>query len=309
MPPFVRAFQHTACEPVANPDLTICVWDGAPALGEVVLYPFWNEALYGFVRRCSKSGPVTLEYEDHRLNLLNTEKNLALFWIRDVNEVHWFEQCRPFRDILHWWAATREIYLVHAACLATKDGAGALIVGYAGAGKSTTSLSSFGLGELDYVSDDLCFVEFHDGVPWAYGLYSAAKLETFAMLPHLEQHVWNPNRGPLEKAVIFTYEEFRDSSAAQARIEAVLVPTQTGRVESKIEPMGTAEARKALMSSMVDQFVGVGQTDFFGMYKICKSVPAFRLEAGTDLRQLNKLIAEQIRSCKSNSDTVPSPKI
>ena len=45
----------------------------------------------------------------------------------------------PFRTILTWWAADHRLALVHAAAVATGDGA-VVLAGTSGAGKSTTAL-------------------------------------------------------------------------------------------------------------------------------------------------------------------------
>lgn len=292
--PFRRALAHLQCAPVDHPDLVIGVWDSSRSHEFTPPYPSWDREGHFAGQTLVQSDDVRVacEIKPNRLGMLNFESNQGLFWINDTQRFPWFEQCRPLRNILEWWFARKEMYLVHAACIGTAE-RGMLVVGNAGAGKSTIALSSL-TSNAKYCGDDLCLIGLEDKIPFAYSLYNTGKLEHFDVLPHLEQFVWNPHRGETEKAVIFAAEVYPDKILKKTRISAIVYPRVSGIVNSELTPAMPRDVLRILARSTLEQMIGAGAADFLGLYKVCSGVPCYTLHSGTDFEQLHDLLNDQL---------------
>ena len=84
------------------------------------------------------------------------------------------ERGAPFRLVFHWMGSPRGRVLAHAGAVGL-DGAGVLLVGPGGAGKSSTSLACAEAG-FDYLADDYCLVTAEPS-PTAFGLYATGKVK------------------------------------------------------------------------------------------------------------------------------------
>ena len=232
---------------------------------------------------------IACEMQPNRLSMLSSKRKLGLFWIDDVDQFPWFEQCRPLRNIIHWWAAERRYYIVHAACVGYNDKC-VLVIGDAGSGKSTTSMSSLD-SDMLFCSDDLCLIGIENGMPHAYNLFNTGKLENFDRLPQLEKYVWNTVRSPEEKAVVFVHKNFPDKLLLSAPISAIVMPSVTANTHSVLEPAENRHILRAFAKSTAVEIIGAGPQDFLGVFKICSSVPCFKLKAGSNLTELNAAIS------------------
>src|SRR5262249_55670783 len=139
----VRALQHLPSPPPTKPDLTIRVWDSV-STGTVMVSPPWPPDAYrqhGVVQGLGDGRfQAVWQWYCHALHVLDLAANEALFWVRSGERVPPAEAGAPLRTIFQLWAATRGLVLVHAASVGRPDG-GVLLVGKAGAGKSTSALA------------------------------------------------------------------------------------------------------------------------------------------------------------------------
>jgi hypothetical protein len=289
--PLIRALAHLVTDAVDDPDLTICIWDNPTSGDKVLLYPFDYDPDRTGRHRC---GSLHLGFENWppRLSLYSPEKKLALFWISDIERLPWWERCRPLRDIIHWWARQYGWYMVHAACIGTAT-SGIVLTGHRGAGKSTTALSSLNSG-LCFIADDLCLLGFENQKPVAYSLHASGKLEGFDKLPALEQHVYNRRRAEGEKAFLYVNECFPEQMLTRVPVVAIVVPTVAQGTRSELVRISSNEAFQVLAGSTGIELKSSGADNFFGAYKLCKALPCYRLQSGSDLEELNRVIKELI---------------
>lgn len=301
--PFMRALAHLSTSEVESPELTVCIWDDPSSSRNLLLYPFSGD-IEKTKRHKAGNIEIACELWPQRLSLFSAERKLALFWVNDVNEYPWYERCRPLRYIIHWWALQHKLYLVHAACIGTAGG-GLLVTGRKGAGKSTTALSSLD-SDLSYLADDLCLIGFEGKQVFAYSLYNTAKLDNFEKLPGLEKHVHNRHRVPGEKAILYVHDRFPDKLLLKVPVLAILVPKLIGEHPSNLVPISNNEAFNVLSGSTGQELGGTSQEDFFGPYRICKTLPCYRLEAGADLNELNEVISAFIAEREKNAPSTES---
>ena len=114
----------------------------------------------------------------------SSERRLFEGYDRDRGEA-WFavgtpaalthgERGAPFRLVFHWMGSPRGRVLAHAGAVGL-DGAGVLLVGPGGVGKSSTSLACAEAG-FDYAADDYCLVSA-EPTPTAFCLYATGKVK------------------------------------------------------------------------------------------------------------------------------------
>jgi hypothetical protein len=289
--PFRKALTQLETE-VAEPDLSICVWDSMHSASFTPPCPSWDNdgQFVGQTVVNSRGVRIACEMQPNRLSVVDNKRNLGLFWIDDVDKFPWFEQCRPLRNILHWWLAEKRLYIVHAACIGFRQGC-ILVIGDAGSGKSTTALSTLD-SELQFCSDDLCLIGLNNDTAWSYNLYNAGKLEHFERLPNLQRYVWNTSRAPDEKAVIFVQEGFPQKLLLDAPISAIVWPCISDEPMSRLEPTTAGEVLRVLAKSTVVETIGGSPEDFLGIFKTCAKVPCYRLHAGKDRAHLNQVLSD-----------------
>jgi hypothetical protein len=290
--PFIRALAHLDTDPVEDPDLTICIWDNSPGDNKILLAPSeYDPERTG--RHICGNLHVGFEPWPPRTSLYSAERKLALFCVNDMETFPWYERCRPLRTILHWWAQRHGWYMAHAACIGTNNG-GIALTGPKGAGKSTTALTALSSDLFSYLADDLCLLGFENAQPFAYSVHTTGKLERFDKLPELEKHVFNQRRNDDEKAYFYVNECFPQKMLRKLPLAAIVVPTITGQQNSELVPISSNEAFHVLAGSSNTELKAAGAGNFFVPYKLCKTVPCYRLKAGSDLEALKHLLRDMI---------------
>ena len=298
---FTPAFSHVEVEPIENPALTICLWDSIstntkmPLLVDSLLALLcfrWYERLdtrreiKGFhsdrIRTIFHFGP-------NILSLLDTSRNVAIYWLKDASKTPYYEKGYPFTTIFNWWMESQNQQCVHAAAMGMESG-GVLMPGKSGSGKSTTSLACLN-SDLLYVSDDTSLVTC-DPVPYVHSLYNTAKIEDFQRLPALSSLISNPERVEGEKGMLFVQKHFPKKIIKGFPLKAILVPRITGKPFTTIQPTSAGLALKALAPSTILQLPGAGMKALRIMSQLVKKVPCYSLELGTNMQEIPQVISE-----------------
>ncbi len=292
--PIKSALEHLATKRVAAPKLTICLWDSVSTSTRMPAPP-WEASDY--VARGEVRG-----YNDERfhtvfdlgtgiLSMLDTKRNVALYWIRDAHEVAYYESAAPLRTILHRWMRTRGRQLVHAGAVGTPAG-GVLLAGKGGSGKSTTALACVNDG-FGYVSDDYCLVAT-DPSPYAFSLYNSAKVdaEGAQRFPRLATAITNENRLNTEKAVLYLAQSRVVKTEECIPIRAVLLPRIGDCPETTLSETTCAEGLKELAASTIFQLPGAGEEDLEAIGRFVRQVPSYVLNLGRDVAGISRAVSE-----------------
>ncbi|OGQ81737.1 MAG: hypothetical protein A3F90_13355 [Deltaproteobacteria bacterium RIFCSPLOWO2_12_FULL_60_19] len=292
LPLITPALGHLAIPPGSPSALTVCLWDSA-STGTKMPSPPWSTGDY--IARGEVCG-----YSDRRietafhigadaLSILDKERDLAFFWVRDARRLPYYESGAPLRAILHWWMRDHGRQLVHAGAIGTSAG-GVLLVGKGGSGKSTTTLACLG-SKLLYVSDDYCLLA-QEPSPHAYSLYNSAKLDAGGIrrFPHLAPAISNADRLRSEKALLFLRKLYPENIASGFPVRAILLPSITDNRETAWKPASAAAALKALAPSTLFQLSGAGDAAMAAMAAVVKQVPCYHLELGTDVGKMPDII-------------------
>lgn len=308
VPYLTPALSHLVTSPTAAPDLTICLWDSASTSTQLpLLIGSLVELLE--VNWTSHLGPrkEVKGYDGDRirsnfhigpniLSVLDRQQNLACYWIKDAENLPYWEKGSPLQTILNWWTTEHRRQYVHAGAVGLLDG-GVLLAGKGGSGKSSTALACID-SPLVYASDDYCLLSI-DPTPYVYSLYNTAKLkgqEDLDRFPRLAPWVNNHDRLEAEKAMLFLHQHCPAKVVTGFPIKAVLVPQVTGKPDTHLRPTTAATALRALAPSTMFQLAGSGQTALQMMSSLVKQVPCYALELGTDVAQIPSVIANLLRS-------------
>ncbi|MEI7781773.1 MAG: hypothetical protein WCJ18_07595, partial [Planctomycetota bacterium] len=288
--------REPAADRAATPDLTIVAWDGR-ATGVGLPAAFCTEAdigVRGEIASLSDERFQAAYFTQARLLChYDAERRYALLGVVDATRLAAFERTNPFRAILGWFLRRHGRMLVHAAAVATPDGA-VVFGGRSGVGKSTTALRCL-LAGLDYLGDDICCLSCDpaDG-PFVHGVFSSGKTHRrdWAMLPELEQFA-EPRHHAADKEHYFLARRFAAQLPLSRPVRAVVIPDHsTGRIG--FEPVAAAEAIAPIAASTTALLTSAGGEILAGLGAIVRRVPCYRFHLGPDPALIPAAVAEFI---------------
>ncbi|HLF72417.1 MAG TPA: hypothetical protein VI759_09730 [Dehalococcoidia bacterium] len=292
-----RPLAHIRSEPVAEPDLTITVWD--TALSGIPL-PKEAGPAAGHLRRglalLQQEGRYLSLFEgvDRGLSVYDVENETAVYWVPDATRISEGDRATPFRVILNWWLPSKNCAMVHSAGIGTEAG-GVLLFGLSGAGKSTTSLASFEAG-FEFLADDLCAITVAEDVT-AYSVYCSAKVyeHNLERVPNFASLVTNPQGLETEKAIGFLtqWDEGRVVRAMPIRAAIVLTAKEPG--PPKLNRIAPAMALRMFAPPSVLNLPGPTKSLLGILARLCSRVPCYEMQISTELpenpRALRQLLA------------------
>jgi len=285
MPPLTAALAHARTEAAGEPDLTVRIWD-SESTGTTMPPPPWGPDDYrehGVIRGWfDEEIQVTWQWVTNALSVLVPARGEGLHWTASVDEYPYFDRAAPLRKLLHLWLSGEGLQFTHAAALGDADGC-VLLTGSSGAGKSSATLACLD-SPIGHVADDYCVLERGREQVTVHSVYSSAKanqdsLDRLGLPPEL---VANPVREPDDKAVIFLGDHFPEKLVDRAPLRAFAVPVVTGEQRTRVVPVSPSVALAAMAPSTLLQLPGTGDATLRALAAAVRSVPCFRLEAGTD---------------------------
>jgi hypothetical protein len=288
--------QHLITEPATAPDLTIRAWEAAstgvelPAADPGSLAGVWRPWRPQAVSSEAPLHGTRMYFDPFEGTVALLNEGSALYFVQDLALLPDWSSSVPFLHLFHWWLATRGVQLVHAGAVG-RNGRGVMVVGPAGAGKTTTTLAGVAAG-MDNVGDDRILLSSGPS-PRAVHLYASAKLvdEADGYLARALPPVENPQRQADEKALYL----LRDHVARSLELRAIVAPVVTGQPTASLEPISAGEALLALAPNTIAQFAGAGARAFGIMRETCSRLPCYRLSLG-DARSVGDAL-ESLLAC------------
>jgi hypothetical protein len=242
--------------------------------------------------------PLHLQFnpEGEILSVIDTVRGEGYYHVPDPAALPDYEICTPMRMLFNWHCDAANALMVHAAAVGV-DGAGVLIVGRSGAGKSTTALQCLNAG-MDYLGDDYVVVS-RDAAPVASSLYRGCKVmdDAFARLPNLRGTVVmrNPER---HKSVVML-DELAGRLVPSLRIVAIVRPRIANAEASTFRPLSALQASTEFSASTIMQMPGVGDFMLREIAALCRRVPTFEMALGRDPAEIAGALGKQIRDLSS----------
>ena len=300
-----KALAHLGSAPAPAPaDLTIYIWDASTPPSD----PFFSlilERLFGnWGESCGPRGELLgIHGEDASaiyhpgpdiLSVVDRKNGRAFFLKKDLSPLPYWEIGSPFRYIFHSWFADRGLQFVHGGAVGTPAG-GVLLTGKGGSGKSTTTMLCAKAG-MRFAGDDYCLADPRGG--YLHGLYNTSKLrstEDLTRLPEvagLSRNVDSFENGGFGKGIYFLSDVWKGRLSSGFPLRAILIPSVTGSVDSRIEPCSSADALMAIMPSTVAQLPAACQSDSARIAALAEKLPAYHFYLGTDVAQIPPLVQE-----------------
>ena len=218
---------------------------------------------------------------------LDPVESRAVRWVDEIGDVPLWEQINPLRCAARWWSVEHDAAMTHCAAVGNADGA-VLLVGDAGAGKSTTSLAC--LDHLDVLGDDFCFVEPRAGATsLVHPMYRIGKLDdrSLELLPHLRDRVLGS--GMRGKSLI----DMGNATMAARPVAAVCAVVQRPGETTRVVPMRRLEALQAVAPSTTMQIRLLQEATFQLLVKAMFHTPTYTLEVG-DLAEVPAVLTDLI---------------
>ena len=300
-----RMFRE-AFEPYAGdsaPELEVCLWDESPDTGidprlrlECGLH---EDALRAsVVTGLSRSGRYVCNMAESWLNFLDLEGPRIVGCVLQRSRMHLHERARPLEWPLRFWLRSIGLPVLHAGLVA-RDGAGVLIAGPAGAGKSTLSLACLDAG-MDFLSDDKIGLEATGpGAFVGHRLYRSilASVDVLEHFPHLAPNARRRETDELGKAILMASDLFPERLAASSRIAAVVLPRLDRSASApRLRPARRAEAMIRMLPNCLPLYPSWDREDFARLGELLEGVPVYWLEVGGPPALLPPLVESALRA-------------
>jgi len=270
-------------------DLRIDLWD-ATATGEGPPVRHLRDAFhrtwpFGHNVLASAPGEERVGFETHAATtILDRSAGRIVGCVHDASRLSLYEQGKPLQPLLLAWLSDRDVVPVHAGLIG-RNGAGLLLGGVGGSGKTTTSLLCAKAG-FEYLGDDYIGL-FEDGTErfWGTSLYSSTWLEPAHLrrFPWLERYAIRGTEREEKRLVLLSGVE-RVRLGNELEIRALVLPRVSGREETTFRPVSRGRAVLRLAPSSVLQLPFVeAERALERMTALARSVPAYELDLGTDM--------------------------
>jgi hypothetical protein len=284
------ALAHLEVEGGDAAELTIHAWDSVSAADATPPLPATEPGPRGAVVYSADDG-FQIAYQPGlgQLSAFDAGSGRGWFWCRDRDALPFWEPAAPFRQVLHWWFAERDVMLLHGAAVGTAEG-GVLLVGRGGSGKSTCALASLD-SDLLYAGDDYVAVALGES-PRVHSVYGSGKLvpDHSRRLPHLPSPVFAGDGEADEKSIFFVNTAFPERMCSSFPLRAVVAP-HVAPGEAVFERVGAAVALRALAPSTLLQLYPARPEALTRMAGLLRTVPAYTLATGEDIGAIPAAIA------------------
>ena len=204
------------------------------------------------------------------------------------------ERGAPFRLVFHWMGSPRGRVLAHAGAVGL-EGAGVLLVGPGGVGKSSTSLACAEAG-FDYAADDYCLVSAEPS-PSVFCLYATGKVKPvdLPLYPGLRDTSGSLYHETDDKVLLLVSRAEHGRIAPGLAVRAIAVPAiEPGRAKTTMSRTSSSRALQALAPSTVGQLAGGAAVTLRTLAALTRAVPCYQLTLGSDRARVPDTVRQLI---------------
>jgi hypothetical protein len=300
---FTRSFVHLQVEAAdaKAAALQIDLWDitascvSEPSIDLATAFPDRQPFADGELSAVDDSR-YSMHCSRHSTTLLDAESGRAAGFVQSADDLSLYEVGKPLQPLLFAWYRRNGRQPVHAACVA-RGSQGVLIGGAGGSGKSTTSLACTMAG-FQFLADDYVALAERGDEHIAYSLYASLWLEDqhsrqFTSLSEHHMQVPWQTRLKIPFALGDAYPQQMVSSCV---VRALVLPRVTPGERSRLSRATPREALLKMAPSSVVQLPFIDPVESLRrMAELVRTVPAFWLDAGTDLASIPDCLDEALR--------------
>ncbi len=304
-----RAFAHLArrIEGVAGQGLSIDLWDetetGVPCPPEATATGAGREwvACDGTLTASPDGRYVSFHYQDS-VTVLDRHAQHIIGCRRSGSHLARGECSKPFVLLLSVWYHDRGVQILHAGLIAA-GGAGILLPGESGTGKSTTCVASVSQG-LEYLGDDFVGLERGpDGSFRGHSIFNTACIarKNLERFPEIQPRAVEDSFPEEEKPILFLSEIHPGLLRSTVPIRAVvLLRIRSERTE--IRPARASEALRQFAASTLHTVVPrPGREALERIAALVERVPAYWLFLGPDLGDIRPSLERIVTSAGSRN--------
>jgi hypothetical protein len=273
--------RHAMTVPAAPADLSLFMLDGKETgIEPAMLSGLWRDD--GDRDDGGHRLVLTVNNEQQTRKLVDLDRRRVAVWFGDASAAPEWLIYDQIRNALHLTSRDRGFGLFHAAAL-RYAGAGCLLTGKSGSGKSTMTAAAVTHG-FETAGDDFVLVETGHP-PCVHAIFDTIKLgeKGLAEFPHVHPFIRNTSRRAEDKAILHVYDIARERIVTGFPLHAVLHARLTGEPQSRIVASTTAAAYLALTPSTMfllrEQSREVGDK----CAALLAALPPFAFEIGIDL--------------------------
>lgn len=280
----LRSFSHLrVASKASRPALRIDLWDASSSPGGASWLPAGRANGWRETTLQTPDERFLAQHLPHTLSCLDVERGELLGCLAWHDDIFIYERAKPFARLLLAWHNAIGAQIVHAGCVA-RDGAGVLLAGRSGSGKSTSSLLC-ALAGLDFLGEDYVALEgTGDGSFVAHSLYNSVFLQTqhLEQFPQLATHAFRGRPPHEEKSVVLLADLAPDRLGRSAAIHGLVFPEVGEGDEAQLTPLSKGAALLALAPSSLLQIPnrGLGVRGFERLAELVQAVPCHRLAVG-----------------------------
>jgi hypothetical protein len=214
------------------------------------------------------------------LTVIDRRNRRGLVWFTAPERIASWHIARPFLHAIKGLSLQSQWTPIHAAAVAL-DGAGILIVGKSGAGKTSLAVGC-ALAGWDYLGDDAVIVRADPATVGA--LYASARLraDTFDLFPRAMAASLgiSDDAGELKAEVDMAL--LRPLGRPEAAIRAIVVPRRTDEAMLRFEPISRPDVLHRLMAAAHQSLMGDEAPAFAKLAGLVSSVPSYFFYPGRD---------------------------
>ena len=283
-----QAFGHLIHPAETDPELTIEIWDAAESGVQLRSDSNAQRMLNGFdiLFRTSEDGRYFCEQRNTSLSWLDSASSKVTGFITSADVQYPDQLGRPFQKMIIAWLQEREIQSIHAGLVGVGD-TGLLIVGNAGAGKTTSAISCLQAG-MNYLGDDVVGLQAHHNGFQGHSLFATCLVEAehLKRFPTLHDHSLRTRHSPAEKSVVYLNKLFPQQIKRSVPIRAIVLPNIVNQVKTTYRPATKTDALFALAPTSVMFLPRPTQESFTRLAEMVKQIPAYWLDLGNDLNSI-----------------------
>lgn len=291
-PALTRALAHLRVESSAQSPLFLRAWDTeSTGIGlEPPRHDHDDFGPLGEMRSVENADLFAVFNDPGILSVFDRRRGEAYYWTTRASALPGWEHAAPARSLLGAMLRSNHRHLVHGAAIGV-NGAGALLVGHGGAGKSSTALTCFARGHA-FMGDDYCAVSINPE-PFLHSIFCSGKLfpgDVALLAPSLAM---GRRVGPdNEKEILFLTDRPEARLPAALPLRAIFAPRLGDGAATRVRPSRPTEAVLPALTSTAAQTPGVGRELLSVLSQLARTLPCFELRLGSDRRGVAEAMQE-----------------
>jgi len=202
---------------------------------------------------------------------------------RNGDRVSLIELGRPMQYLFCYWFHDANLQLIHSGMVG-QDGAGVIVAGRSGSGKSTTCLVCLAAG-MNYLGDDVLAMSGNKDAGFVgHSVYNSNHMSPsdVGRFAQLTKHVKSGGCAKEDKWLVMLHEAFPGQVLGSLPIRAIALPRIVDQPSSSFRRASKAQALMTIAPSSIVLIEGAMPEGLARLGELVEHVPAYWLELGRD---------------------------